>query len=49
MATPEANEECHHMQYHPHRCKVKHKKFHIDILRCYGVINESLPGDPPHR
>ena len=44
MAPPETNENCHHVQNDPHRCKIKLEKFHFDILCCYGVIKESLPG-----
>ena len=49
MATPENNENCHHVQNDPHRCKIKLEKFHFDILLCYKVIKESLTGgrDPP--
>ena len=37
------------MQNDPHRFKIKLEKFHCDILCCYGVIKESLPGgrNPP--
>ena len=45
MATPEINENCHYVQNDPHRCKIKLEKFHFDILCCYGVIKESLPGE----
>ena len=44
MATSEINENCHYFQTDPHRCKIKLEKFHFDILRCRGVIKESLPG-----
>ena len=44
MATPEINENCHCVQNDPHRCKIKLEKFHFDILCCFGVIRESLPG-----
>ena len=44
METPEINENCHCVQNDPHRCKIKLEKFHFDILCCYGVIKESLPG-----
>ena len=27
-----------------HKSKIKLEKFHVDILCCYGVIKESLPG-----
>ena len=49
MATPEINENSHYEQNDPHRCKIKLEKFHSDILCCYGVIKESLPGgqNPP--
>ena len=47
MATPEINENCRYVQNDPHRCKIKLEKFHFDILSCYGVIKESLPGGPP--
>ena len=45
MATPEVNENCHHVQNDLHRCKTKLEKFYVDILWCYGVIKESLPGE----
>ena len=44
MATPKINENCHHMQNHPHKCKTKLEKFHSDILCRFGVIKESLLG-----
>ena len=44
MATPEINENCHYVQNDPHRGKIKLEKFHPDILRCFEVIKESLPG-----
>ena len=44
MATPEINENCHFVQNDAHRCKIKLEKFHFDILCCFGVIRESLPG-----
>ena len=44
MATPEVNENCHHVQNDPHRRKIKLEKFHFDILWSYGVIKESFPG-----
>ena len=44
MATPEINANCHNVQNDPHRCKIKLQKFHFDILCCFGVIKESLPG-----
>ena len=44
MATPEINENCHHVQNDPHKCKIKLEKFHFDILCRCGVIKESLPG-----
>ena len=44
MATPEINKNCHYVQNDPYRCKIKLKKFHFDILCCYGVIKVSLPG-----
>ena len=49
MATPEINENCHCVQNDPHRCKIKLEKFHFEILCCFGVIRESLPGgaNPP--
>ena len=49
MATPGINENCHYVQNDPHRCKTKLEKIHFDILYCYGVIKESLPGgrNPP--
>ena len=43
MATPKINENCHHVQNDPHKCKFKLEKFHFDILCCFGVIKESLP------
>ena len=49
MATPKINENCHHMQNDPHKCKIKLEKFHFDILCRFGVSKESLPGgrNPP--
>ena len=44
MATPEINENCHYVQNDPHKCRIKLGKFHFDILCCFGVIKESLPG-----
>ena len=44
MATPETNGNCHYVQNGPQRCKIKLEKFHVDILCCFGVIKESLPG-----
>ena len=44
MATPEINENCHHVKNDPHRLKIKPRKFHFDILCCKGVIKESFPG-----
>ena len=44
MATPEINENCHYVQKDPHKCRIKLGKFHFDILCCFGVIKESLPG-----
>ena len=44
MATPEINENCHYVQNDPHKCRIKLRKFHFDILCCFGVIKESLPG-----
>ena len=44
MATPEINENCHHVKNDPHRLKIKLRKFHFDILCCKGVIKESFPG-----
>ena len=44
MATPKINENCHHVQNDPHKCKIKIEKFHFDILCRFGVIKESLPG-----
>ena len=44
MATPETDENCHYLQNDTHRCKIKLEHFHFDILRCYGVIKESLLG-----
>ena len=49
MATPEINENCRYVQNDPHKCRIKLGKFHFDILCCFGVIKESLPGgwNPP--
>ena len=49
MATPEINENCHYVQNDPHKYRIKLGKFHFDILCCFGVIKESLPGgrNPP--
>ena len=44
MATPEINESCHYVQNDPHKCRIELGKFHFDILCCFGVIKESLPG-----
>ena len=44
MATPKINEHCHYVQNDPHKCWIKLGKFHFDILFCFGVIKESLPG-----
>ena len=44
MATPKINENCHHVQNAPHKCKMKLEKRHFDILCRFGVIKESLPG-----
>ena len=44
MATPEINENCHYVQNDPHKCRIKLGKFYFDILCCFGVIKESLPG-----
>ena len=44
MATPEINENCRYVQNDLHRFKIKLEKFHFDILCCFGVIRESLPG-----
>ena len=44
MATPEDNEDCHYVQNHPHKLKIKLEKFHFDIVWCYRVIKESFPG-----
>ena len=43
MATPKINENCHHVQNDPHKCKIKLEKFNFDILCRFGVIKESLP------
>ena len=34
---------------YPHKCKIRHEKFHFNILWCYGVIKESFSGErnPP--
>ena len=45
MATSKINENCHYVQNDPHKCKIKLKKFHFDILCRFGVIKESLPGE----
>ena len=49
MATPEINENCHYVQNDPYKCRIELGKFHFDILCCFGVIKESLPGgrNPP--
>ena len=50
MATPEINENCHHVQNDPHRCKIKLEKFRFDILCSCGVIKEvssGRDGNPP--
>ena len=49
MATLEINKNCHCVQNDPHKCKIKLEKFHFDILCCFGVTKESLPGgrNPP--
>ena len=49
MATPEINENCHYVQKDRHKCRIELGKFHFDILYCFGVIKESLPGgrNPP--
>ena len=44
MATPKINENCRYVHNDPHRCKIKLENFHFDILRCYGIVKESLPG-----
>ena len=44
MATPEINENYHYVQNDSHKCRIKLGKFHFDILCCFGVIKESLPG-----
>ena len=44
MATPEINENCLYVQNDPHKCRIKLRKFHFDILCCFGVIKERLPG-----
>ena len=44
MATRKINENCHYVQNHPNKCKIKLEKFHFDILYRFGVIKESLPG-----
>ena len=43
MATPKINENCHHVQNDPHKCKIKLEKFHFDILCRFGVVKKSLP------
>ena len=42
MAIPEISENCHYVQNDPYRLL---EKFHFDILCCFGIIKESLPGD----
>ena len=49
MTTTELNENCHHVQNDPHRCRIKREKFYFDILWCFRVIKESLPGIRPPR
>ena len=46
MATPKDNYNCRHVQYSPHRCKIKLEKFDFDIL-CFleGVESFPPPGD----
>ena len=44
MATPKINENSHHVQNDPHKCKIKLEKFHFDILCRFGVIKKSLLG-----
>ena len=44
MATPETNDTCHYVQNDPHRCKIKLKKIHFDILCCHGIIKEVSQG-----
>ena len=44
MATPEMNENCHYVQNNPHKRRITLGKFYFDILCCFGVIKESLPG-----
>ena len=47
--TSKISENCHYVQNDPHRGKIKLEKFHFDILCCFVVIKESLPGrlNPP--
>ena len=47
MATPEINDNCHHVQNDLHMRKIKFEKFHFDILCCYGAIKESFRGGNP--
>ena len=44
METPEINENCSYVQNDSHRCEIKLEEFQFDILCCYEVIKESLPG-----
>ena len=44
MATSKDNENCQHVQNDPHMCKLKHEKFHFDILWCYRVLNHIRAG-----
>ena len=44
MAAPEDNENCHHAQNDPQRCKIKLQKFPFNIFWCYRVIKEIFPG-----
>ena len=44
MSTPKINENCHYVRNDPHKCRIKLGKFHFDILCCFRVIKESLPG-----
>ena len=44
MARTEINVNCHYVQNDPHKCRIKLVKFHFDILCCFGVIKDNLPG-----
>ena len=44
MATPEVNENCHHVQNDSHRCKIKLENFILIPCGVNGVIKEILGG-----